>query len=177
MTLNTFAMVVMLFQSAQGQGPAVKAVQFKAAIKTVLSNSAHWQKTIDDVDIDSLPVAYSAGKVYEQNKVILSKDLQVLVLWAHRMEHEESLYGEVNFLSAVQEFQNQLQQFGSLVLDAGASDKASQSKVNDWSNALETLANTTIDGVYKTAFVYTTDHAGRMDQMCLQKSPANQPSH
>ena len=170
------SMIVMQARGAQGQGPAVKAVQFRAALKCVSSNSAEWQKAINDVDVESLPVPYKIGKIYEKNNTLLNQDLQVVVLWAQRIEHEDSLYGDVNFLSAIQELQNQLQQFATLLLDAEISDPLMRGKVTTWSDTLATHANTTVNDIYQTTIAYTTDHALRMDQMCLQSRPESQQS-
>ena len=63
-----------------GQAPAPTLAQFKISIQTIQSNSPLWRKTINSVNVETLPVAYATGKVYDQGKRIVNEDLDVLLL-------------------------------------------------------------------------------------------------
>lgn len=142
--------------------------QYKAAAHTVASNVAQWRKTIDSVNVDSLPVNYATGKVYEQGKQIVGQDLNMVELWGNRAAQSDSLYDQVNFMFSMQELQMQLELLNGLVSDFSVRDAAVTAKVQNWGAAMNTIANGPLQASFTTIFNYTTRHALLADQACAK---------
>src|SRR5665213_27974 len=141
--------------------------QFNAALHSVTANEAQWHKLIETVNIEGLPISYAEGKQLEQNKTIVRQDLDMVVLWATAVAKDKnSLYDEVNFMSAIQELESQLQEFVDLLFSYAPTDAASVKKVSGWSADLTTLANGSVNDIWKTSFLYATNHAKQLDQAC-----------
>jgi hypothetical protein len=103
----------------QGGTPA----SFSVVLYSVTTNEAQWHKLIESVDIEGLPISYAVGKQLEQNKTIVRQDLDMVVLWAPAVaKNKNSPYDEVNFMSATQELQSQLQEFLDLLLSDAPTD-------------------------------------------------------
>jgi hypothetical protein len=157
---------VVRFGSTQ-QTTGVTPAQFNAALRAVATNEAQWHKLIDSVNIEGLPISYAEGKQLDQNKTIVRQDLDMVVLWAvATAKDKNSLYDEVNFMSATQELQNQLQAFVDLLLADAPNDNVSAKKVTGWTESLAALANGPINDIWKTSFLYVTNHAKQLDKAC-----------
>ena len=140
--------------------------QFKASIRTMQTNSTQWRKVVESVNVDDLPVQYATGKQYEQSKNIVEENLKMVLLWGSRAVQSGSLFDEINYMSAVQELQTQLQLFSSLIIDFTVTDKAKTILVQNWATGMTDLATGPIDAAFKTAYEYTTWHALQAVKAC-----------
>jgi hypothetical protein len=151
-----------------GQSPSPTVAQFRASIQTVQTSAPQWRKKMNSVNVEDLPVAYATGKVYEQGKQVINQDLDVLLLWAGRVATSNSLYDEINYLSALQETQTQLQLQTSLLQDFSVPDKAMTARVQEWASSLSDLANGPLEEIFKTTFGYAIHHASEVQRACAK---------
>ena len=149
--------VLLLCPVVRSQAPAPTVQEFNASIRTVQTRAAEWRKVFESVSVESLPVAYATGKAYDQSKYIVSEDLKMVLLLGDRAAQTGSLFAEINYMSAVQELQTQLQLFSQLTTDFTVTDRAGTTKVQNWSTEMSNIANGPLDQAFKTA--YTTRSA------------------
>jgi hypothetical protein len=170
-TLRVVAIAAFLLapKSSQGQEPPPTPAQFKASVVILQTKSAQWRKVIDSVKIVDLPVQYATGKQFEQSQYIVGEDLKMALLWAGRAGQSGSLFDEINYMSAVQELQTQLQLFSSLISDFTVADKAKTVEVQNWSQAMSDIANGPVDTAFKAAYAYTTRHALQVEKSCSSR--------
>jgi hypothetical protein len=171
--LIVFLLPVLSPLFARGQLQEPTKAQYKAAVRRVVTEAPQWRKVIDSVKVDDLPINYAVGKQFQQTKDLAAGSLNMTLQWANRMEGEDSLFDDVNFMSSIQDLQSQLQQFSDLLNEFDMTDKASQKKVSDWSQVLAAVADGPVQEIWKTSFSYTTRHALQVDQGC-GRVPAGQ---
>jgi len=152
----------------RGQESAPTPAQFKASVRTVEISAPQWRKVIESVNVEDLPVEYATGKRFEQSKYVVREDLKMVLLWGSHAAQSGSLFDEINYMSAVQELQAQLQLFGSLLGEFNISDHTAATKVGNWAEAMSNVANGPIEGAFKTAYTYTTRHALQIEKGCAK---------
>ncbi len=158
--------VLCVAPAMHSQSAAPTPAEFKASLATVQASSPEWFKIIESVKVDDFPVGYVTGKQYDQSKYIVEEDLKMVLLWSDRAAQTGSLFAEINYMSAVQELQAQLQLFSSLISDFTVSDRTVTSKVQNWSTEMSNIANGPLDQAFKKAYTYTTRHALNVEKAC-----------
>lgn len=120
--------------------------------------------------IEDLPIEYATGTRYKLNQTVLGEDLKVLLAAAERAAAHGKVADEVVYLSSVQEFQSQLQQFSALVGNFSVADVDTTAKVQKWSVQMSDLANGPVEAAFVAAFGYTIRHAAQIDKPCGAKT-------
>jgi len=156
--------------------PHPTSAQFNAALETLNTSEVQWVKAISSVKVEELPVSYSDGKLIEDNKDLVVRYLVLAETWEARVEREHSLYAEVNLALSIQQLQDQMFDFATMLSAANMPDRAAAKKLQDWAHAVSDIATGPLGKVNLTTTAYVTDRAHQIDQSCAIQTPAHKSS-
>ncbi len=133
---------------------------------TISRDAPKWQKVIDSVKVESLPITYADGKQIAESRDIVTRDLGQLQQFSDEALRTGRLVADISLLSAIQEFQSQMQQFASLLLSDSATNDQLAKKVSAWSDAMADIANGPVETLYKASFPYLIGRAVDLERSC-----------